>query len=204
VLFRYWKRTSIKRHGSGHIVNFSDSLLDHCEIVLQGKNNLLEIAPGCRLWDVKIRLLGENLRCQIGAYCRLGSGQFQIEDRGSRLEIGENCTIFTTMISVMEGGQVRIGNDCLVAYGSDIRNSDAHSVIDATTRARINPAADVAIGDHVWIGNGSQILKGVTISSHAIVAARSVVTKDVPANTLVAGSPARVLREKIDWDHQRL
>lgn len=204
VFYRYWKRTSIKHQGSDHTVLFADSLLDHCEIELQGKNNRLEIGPRARLWDVKIHLVGENLHCKIGANCRLAGGQYQLEDRGSRLEIGENCTIFTPMISSMEGGLIKFGDDCLVAYGSDIRNSDAHAILDATSRQRINPAANVILSDHVWIGNGVQILKGVTIGPRAIVAARSVVTKDIPANTLVAGSPARTIRENVDWDHRRL
>jgi len=204
VLFRCWKRTTIKCQGCGHTVLYADSLLDHCEIKLQGKNNTLEIGARSRLWDVKLHLVGENLHCRIGADCRLSGGQYQLEDLGSRLEIGENCTIFTPMVSAMEGSIVKIGQDCLIAYGSDIRNSDAHSILDATTRQRINPAANVTIGDHVWIGNGVQILKGVNIGPRAVVAARSVVTKDIPAHVLVGGSPARIIREGVDWDHRRM
>ena len=51
------------------------------------------------------------------------------------------------------------------------------------------------IGDDVWIGGGSLILKGVSIGDRAIIAARSVVTKDVPADTVVAGNPARIVKQ---------
>ena len=150
------------------------------------------------------RLLGDNLHCRIGSQCRLMGGHYLLEDGGGQLEIGNGSTIMTPMMTVLEGGSIRCGNDCLIAYGTDIRNSDAHSILDATTRERLNPATNVSIGDHVWIGNGAQILKGVTIGARAIIAARSVVTKDVAAGTLVAGLPARVLRESIDWDHRRM
>jgi len=204
ILYRHWHRTTILRQGTGHVVQYNDALLHRCRIELQGKNNSLEIAAGARLWDVTIRLIGESLHCRIGPGSRLRGGLYQLEDSGSRLEIGDSATIFNPMMIVCEGGLIRLGNDCLIAYGSDIRNSDAHSVIDATTRARLNPAADVILGDHVWIGNQVQILKGVKIGARAVVAARSVVTKDVAPGTLVAGLPARVMREGIDWDHRRL
>ena len=204
VFYRHWHRTKILRRGTSHIVRLNDSLLHRCKIELLGNNNNLEIGAGARLWDVTIRLIGDGLHCQIGSQCRLRGGQYLLEDHGSRLEIGSSATIFSPMIVVCESGNIRIGNDCLIAYGTDIRNSNAHSILEATTRARINPAADVVIADHVWIGNGAQILKGVEIGPRAIVAARSVVTKNVAAGTLVDGLPAHVIRENVDWDHRRL
>jgi acetyltransferase-like isoleucine patch superfamily enzyme len=204
TLYRRWHWTTLRQRGSNHVVQLYDSLLHRCKIDLEGDHNILEIGAGARLWDVTIRLIGENLHCRIGSQCRLTRGQYQLEDRGSRLEIGDSCTCIDPMITICEGGRVSVGNDCLIAYGTDIRNSDAHSLLDATTRSRLNLAADVVIGDHVWIGNGVQILKGVTIGPRAVVAARSVVTKDVAAGTLVAGLPARVIREAVDWDHRRL
>jgi acetyltransferase-like isoleucine patch superfamily enzyme len=204
MIYRHCHRTKISLRGACHVFQLNDSLLRRCKIELLGNNNTLEIGAGARLWDVTIRLIGDGLHCQIGPQCRLSGGQYQLEDSGSRLTIGDGTTIFNPMITVCEGGRVTVGRDCLIAYGTDIRNSDAHSIIDATTRARINPAADVVIADHVWIGNGVQILKGVKIGPRAIVAARSVVTKNVAAGTLIAGLPSRVIRENMDWDHRRL
>lgn len=57
----------------------------------------------------------------------------------------------------------------------------------------------ISIGDHVWIGARSTILKGVSIGDGAVVAAGSLVTRDVPPGALVGGSPARMVRPKVEW-----
>ncbi len=203
-LFRLTHRTRIRRSGTGQRVELNDALLHRCDIELSGPGHTLVIEPGARLWDVTLRLIGENHTVIIGSHARLRGGHFLVEDRGGRLEVGGNTTMFTPMVVCSEGGAIRIGRDCLVAYGADIRNSDGHSVLDATTRQRVNPAADTTLSDHVWIGNNCQIMKGVTIGTHSIVASRAVVTKDVPPHTLAAGLPAKILRENVDWDPQRL
>ena len=55
------------------------------------------------------------------------------------------------------------------------------------------------IGNHVWIGENSMVLKGVTIGDGVVIAASSVVTRDIPPHSLVAGIPAKVIRENIEW-----
>lgn len=107
------------------------------------------------------------------------------------------------MVVAQGGRSITLGRDCMVAYGSDIRCSDGHSVIDELSGETLNPAADVRIGNHVWIGIHSQILKGITIADNAIVAARSVVTRAVPSGTIVAGNPAKPVRDGVTWDRRR-
>lgn len=58
----------------------------------------------------------------------------------------------------------------------------------------------IVINNHVWIGENSVILKGVTIGEGAVIAASSVVTKDIPPHCIAAGSPAKVIKENIDWE----
>lgn len=96
------------------------------------------------------------------------------------------------------GRSVRIGRHCLLASDVQVFDMDGHPIDAAQRRAGEPSPADsiapVSIEDDVWIGNGAIILKGVTIGPRSIVAARAVVTRDVPADSVVAGNPARVVK----------
>lgn len=207
LLYSWWLRhapgSRIAISGDNHRIIWNDSRLHRCHVGVSGENNRLEIGDGAMLWGVNIQLNGANLVCHIGARTRLRRGTFIVTDEGSRLEIGEATTMTGPVIVAQGGCGVTIGRDCMVAYGTDIRCSDGHSVIDAATGANLNPAADVTVGHHVWLGIHSQILKGITIADHAIVAARAVVTRSVPGGTIVAGNPAKPVRDGVTWDRRR-
>lgn len=206
-LFAVWLRhapgSQVRIRGRGHVVHWGDAQLRRCRITITGENNRLEIGDGAMLWGSAVQLTGSNLLCRIGARTRLRGGTFVVTDQNSRLEIGDATTMTGPMLVAQGGRAVRLGSDCMVAYGADIRCSDGHSVLDATGGESLNPAADVQIGHHVWIGIHSQILKGITIADHAIVAARAVVTRPVAGGTIVAGNPARAIRSGITWGRRR-
>jgi acetyltransferase-like isoleucine patch superfamily enzyme len=90
--------------------------------------------------------------------------------------------------------RVTIGRDTLIGPDVMIRDSDSHS----TGTSERSPTAPIEIGDRVWIGARAMVLKGVKIGDGSVVAAGSIVTKDVPPKTLVAGAPAKPIRE-VDW-----
>jgi acetyltransferase-like isoleucine patch superfamily enzyme len=96
------------------------------------------------------------------------------------------------------GKSVLVGRNCLIAGGGSIRDNDGHPIDALRRRAGEAAPADairgVVIGDDVWIGTSVHILKGVRIGDRSVVAAGSVVTKDVPPDAVVAGNPARVVK----------
>jgi acetyltransferase-like isoleucine patch superfamily enzyme len=97
---------------------------------------------------------------------------------------------------------VRIGKHCLLAGGVSVMDMDGHP-LDATRRRDGEPTppegiAPVVIGDDVWIGAGALIVKGVAIGDRSIVAAGSVVTKEVPPDVVVAGNPAKVVKNLVE------
>lgn len=110
---------------------------------------------------------------------------------GNATFIGHNCA-FTV------GRRIMIGNHVLIAGGVRISDLDGHPIDPIDRRDGLttpsNCVKEVVIGDDVWIGHGAMIMKGVRIGDRAIIAARSVVTKDVPPDTIVAGNPAKVVK----------
>ncbi len=119
---------------------------------------------------------------------------------GVRLEIGPSATLLigngtylnrNTLIICED--RVEIGNNCKIAWDVIIMDSDLHSIKDSPITNK-----PVCIGDHVWIGCRSIILKGVTIGYGAIVAAGSVVTKNIPPGTVYGGSPAKLIAKLDD------
>ena len=112
-------------------------------------------------------------------------------DQG-RISIGDYALI-TPGVRITASDLIEIGHSCMIASGAYITDSDWHSLYDRIER-NAEPAP-IRIGDNVWIGDRATVLKGVTIGDNSVVGAGAVVAKDVPANVVVAGNPARVVKE---------
>ena len=94
---------------------------------------------------------------------------------------------------------ITIGDGCSISWDVDILDSNGgHSLSVHSEDA--DPDAPVSIGDDVWIGHGVTILPGVSIGDNSIVAAKSLVNRDVPDNSLVGGIPAEVIYDSVSWD----
>lgn len=113
-------------------------------------------------------------------------------DHGVNLRVGRNVFI-NHGCTLSDIGGIEIGDDVLIAPNVSLLSS-GHPVDPLDRRRRVT-AAPISIGRNVWIGAGATVLQGVTIGDDSVVAAGAVVVDDVPAATLVAGVPARVLRE---------
>lgn len=103
------------------------------------------------------------------------------------------------------GGQIRCGNDIRignnVAIGRNFlaQDGDFHTIIEENG-TKLTNSAPIVIEDNVWIGANVMILKGVHIGEGAVIGAGTVVTKDVPAYSVIVGNPNRVLRTNIRWE----
>ena len=116
---------------------------------------------------------------------------------GAKLSIGDH-TYINRSASIDCTQEITIGDYCAISDNVQILDSDFHPITyNGETSTMSKP---VHIGNHVWIGRSAIILKGVTIGDGAIVGAGSVVTRDVPARCLVAGNPARVIKENVEWE----
>ena len=140
-------------------------------------------------------------RIIVGDRVRLsGKPSFGFSNRlhaAPELVIGDN-TFIAHGCSFHVADSVRIGKHCFLASKVAVHDFDGHP-IDADRRRTGQPTPPegvrrIVIGDDVWIGTGAIILKGVRIGARSIVGAGSVVTRDVPPDTIVAGNPARVVK----------
>ncbi len=148
--------------------------------------------PGSRaetgLWVGKNATVAVNGRCtfHVGASIRV------LDNAVLTLNGG----YFNAGVEITCRRRVTIGKGCTIAPHVVILDSDFHALLDRDDAA----SGDVCIGEHVWIGTRALILKGVTIGDGAVVAAGAVVTNDVRPACVVAGVPAKVIRENIAWE----
>ncbi len=110
---------------------------------------------------------------------------------GGQIRIGNFC-LLSPGVRIESNQSVTIGDNCMLAANAYIGDSDWHGLYNRLTAFRCT--APVVLGDNVWIGMGAVVTKGVNIGENAIVGAGSIVTKDVAANTVVAGNPAKVVK----------
>ena len=100
---------------------------------------------------------------------------------------------------MLDGAPITTGDDVLLGPKVGLYTAD-HALDPVERREGACRARTITLGDSVWVGGGVTILGGVTIGDGAVIAAGSIVTKDVPARTIVAGTPARILRRITDAD----
>ena len=149
------------------------------------------------------------LRSLRGGTVRIGNQsilncRIAFDSPGGQIDIGDRCYIGASLLVCHTS--ISIGSDAIISWGVTIVDHDSHSldwgqrsadVLDwhenkkNWDHVRISP---VHVEERVWIGFGVSVLKGVRIGANSVVAAGSVVTKDVPPYSLVAGNPARIVR----------
>ncbi|GAC1440821.1 MAG: hypothetical protein NVSMB51_20550 [Solirubrobacteraceae bacterium] len=142
-------------------------------------NVVLEVAPGARLVLGRWTWLGDG--CKI----RVHEGEVAI---GAKSVLGQACTLSCYQSIV-------IGRECVIADRVMMLDFD-HGVVETERAIREQGIykRDVSVGHNVWIGYGACLLRGVSVGDNSVIGTNSVVTKDLPANSVAGGTPARVLR----------
>jgi len=120
---------------------------------------------------------------------------------GFHIEVGKNFFANYNFI-VLDGNTCRFGDNVWIAPNVSIYSA-GHPLYAPDRVAGYEYAFPVTVGNNVWIGGSTTIIGGVTIGDNAVIAAGSVVIRDVPADTLVAGNPARVIRKLTVEDRKR-
>ncbi|MBU1658725.1 acyltransferase [bacterium] len=149
----------------------------NCSITVRGRENRLIISDKAILRNVILEIMGNNCTIEIG----------------KKSMIGDNCYLSAKE----EGIQLIIQEDCGLSRNVKVMTSDGHPIFQ--DKVRINPAKDIVIEKHTWIGDNVTILKGVHIGSGCVIGINSTVVKDVPPHSIAVGNPAKVVRENIEW-----
>lgn len=179
-------------------VTLCQATIKSSHITISGLQNNVEIHG--RLWRTGISINGNNNQIKISENAVLNSSQIIIRGNNCFLSIDKNTTFGSAYIVCMgEHNSITIGNECMFAENIEIWNTDSHPILDHHGKL-LNPSKPIHIGNHVWCGKHSKILKGVTIGDNAIIGMQSIVTKNISPNTLNVGIPTKVIRENINWD----
>lgn len=169
------------------------------------------------LANATVENLSENPQLiNIGKNSVIG-GQLFLFAHAGKIDIGENCYIGEGT-RIWSADSIKIGNRVFISHNVNVHDTNSHSInpvpryqhflaIMSTGHPNINDfdiqSQPIFIEDDVWIGFNSTILKGVKIGKGSIVAACSVVTKDIPSFVIVAGNPAQVVKEiKVPRDNK--
>ena len=178
-LFKYLNKVS----GENNTIIIPDTdLLNLTNVCIFGSNNI-----------ININNVNANIITNISVII---SGNF------SQVLIG-NVKCFCSVSFSLEGNNKKIivGDDCMFSWGVEIWTGDRHPIYDLDTGERINEDKDVIIGNHVWIGRNASVHKGAVIPDGCVVGANSFVTHqfDEP-NTIIAGTPAKIIKRNIRWE----
>lgn len=140
--------------------------------------------------ELKIEPAGE---IRFGRFVWIGDGT-KIRCHEGVVEVGEK-TVMGQECTISAYQHVRIGAECVIADRAMFIDFD-HGIVEVERPIRMQGIykRDVEVGNNVWIGYGACILRGVSVGDNSVIGTNSVVTKDVPANAVVGGIPARIIR----------
>jgi acetyltransferase-like isoleucine patch superfamily enzyme len=168
------------RDECGNECYFEENLvLGRMDFSFEGCNNTVRIGKGVRI--------DSNLHCMV-----FGDG--------NDFEIGDGTTISSLHVRLAEHGSITIGKDCMLAGDIEIFQAAFHPIFDAATGKRENPSKPVRIGDHVWIGEHAGLMSGFEIADGSVIGYGAVSSGHFGSGVVIAGSPARVIREGIEWE----
>lgn len=188
-IFHY--KTSIK----GHCCTWNTTIKD------KGRNNTIRTGKHIILKDCHFLFEGNNHQVILGNNINLEGITFELAKDGSVISIGDGTWLGRgCFLTAQEDTSLCIGEKTIVAKNCAIKTSDSHYIYDSLGR-EINKPASIKIGNHVWIGESSFVLKGSIIENGCIIGARSLVTGSVShePNSIYVGTPAKLYKKNISW-----
>ena len=186
-------------------VKVSKSPLVTLNIYNLGKGNVFITGKNCIANKIRLEFRGNNNMVILGDNVTMKNDcRIMITGNNCSIEVGDNTTFshHCQLEAQEEATHIIIGEDSMFSNNVLLRTNDSHYIYDAETGERTNLPGDVHIGNHVWLAAFTTVMKGVTIDDGTIVGYRSIVTKDIPANCIAVGTPAKVVKHNIEWTRE--
>jgi len=193
------RRNNLQKHHS--------VLFRKVKIRISGNDNNIIVGKSVRLKGVFFEIKGNNNKIIISDdVIFYEKGYFLIEGNNCCIRIGKESTFGSVDLFAGESNtKIEIGERCMFSRSISVTTSDFHSIIDISSGKRINKASDIKIGNHVWVGYSAYIYQGVSISDDSVIAAKAFVNKSFDSgNVIIAGIPAKVVKEGITWSREKL
>ena len=179
--------------------------IEGLEIEIHGDNNTIKIEFPIKVSDSKIQILNnKNAYIEIGSTLNLSNVKIACYNAKDQVcKIGKN--FYSKQVGFHlndDSASITVGNDSLFSFGVNLWASDGHSIFDLNSKEILNKQNEpIKIGSHCWIGANVSFSKNGQIQDNTIVGMGAVVTKAFDKeNILIIGSPAKILKENVDWD----
>lgn len=164
--------------------------------------------------------IGDNVEIKSGCIGKIEKSTLRI---GNNVKFGVNTNIWAVLESKIEIGSdstfgsnsivrahaycnVEIGEDCMFSWDTRLIAGDGHAIFDISSKRMINDPREndlsIVVGNHVWAGGESVFLSPAKIASGSVLGYRSLVKGNFPNNCVIAGHPAKVIRENVCWDRK--
>lgn len=186
--------------------NGQERVLDDKKIIInaKGKNNVVKIYEPYFIQNKLSIMMHSNSNIEIKKDLKIYDKLIinTMSNQSVYIDESFHCHSVTMYNWVEPYLKIEIGKNCLFSTDIAIRTSDGHTVFDISEpNTAINtPSYGVKIGDHVWIGNGVNIFKDVTIEHDCVIATKALVTSGIyKHNCIIGGVPAKIIREYINW-----
>lgn len=204
-IWRNWRNKHSYRSGRGNKVITRGGIRINSRIQFMGNGNRLILEKNCMLLNSLVRIQGNNNEVVLGGHSYVSGAELWVENNNCLLSIGKNTFVghHSHLACTEDGSKLIVGDDGMISSYVQIRTGDSHSILDMDGN-RINQAQPVIIGNHCWIGEGAKVMKGVTLEGDVIVSTGAIVTKSFGKNLLLGGVPAKVIKDNVKWDSERL
>ncbi|WP_099292511.1 MULTISPECIES: acyltransferase [unclassified Butyricimonas] len=210
IITKMYRLLGLKRkiRGARNVLEINSGVLFRKSLILvKGDNNKIRIGHRCRFRNLVVEIYGNDNELFLDERVLFyEKGYISIKGNNCKCRLGCQTTVGSASLFLEESDtEITIGKDCMLGRRVSLSTTDFHSIIDINNGNRINRAASVAIGDHVWIGTGVDIEKDVNIANDCVVGAHAVVTKKfLDEHIVIAGVPAKIVKTGISWSREKL